>query len=67
MTMANISILDANADNGLFARARKALADYRLFRRTLGELDSMTNRELRDLGLSRYSIRQVAHESVYGS
>ena len=55
-------------DNGtsLLGRARKALADYRLYRQTLAELVALSDRELSDLGLSRLSIRQVAHESVYG-
>lgn len=51
---------------GVIARLRKALADYRLYRRTLAELESLSSRELRDLGLSRFSIREIAHDSVYG-
>jgi uncharacterized protein YjiS (DUF1127 family) len=53
--------------HGVFASFRKALADYRLYRRTLSELENLTNRELRDLGLSRLSIRQIAYDSVYGA
>ena len=41
--------------------------DYRLYRRTLTELDSLSNRQLRDLGLSRHSVCQVAYDSVYGA
>jgi uncharacterized protein YjiS (DUF1127 family) len=51
---------------GWFARARQALADYSLYRQTLAELESLNDRELRDLGLSRLSIRDVAYDSVYG-
>lgn len=51
---------------GWLPRIRKALADYRLYRQTLAELESLSNRELNDLGLSRFAIRQVAYDSVYG-
>ena len=51
---------------GLLARVNGAIADYRLYRRTLSELEGLSNRELRDLGISRFSIRQIARESVYG-
>ena len=51
---------------GLLARTRKRFADYRLFRQTMDELDRLNDRELADLGLSRLSIREIAHESVYG-
>lgn len=52
--------------NGLFTAVSRAFADYRLFLRTLNELRSLNDRELRDLGISRYSIREVAYDSVYG-
>lgn len=57
----------ARGGHGIFAGVRKAFADYRLYRQTLSELDGLSNRELRDLGLSRLSIRQVAYDSVYGA
>jgi uncharacterized protein YjiS (DUF1127 family) len=50
-----------------FARLRKAISDYRLYRKTLDELAALNNRELADLGISRFSIREIAHESVYGA
>lgn len=66
--MANVTSLDVHGNHdGLVARLRKAVADYKLYRRTLAELQGMTSRELRDLGISSYSIRQVAFESVYGA
>lgn len=66
--MANVIHADfGHARTGLFARISGAIADYKLYRRTLAELESLSNRELRDLGLSRFSIRQIAHESVYGA
>lgn len=52
---------------GLLARMNGAIADYRLYRRTLAELEGLSNRELRDLGISRFSVRQIAREAVYGA
>lgn len=54
-------------ENGLVARFRKMVADYRLYRQTLEELQSLSSRELADLGLSRASVRQIAREAVYGA
>ncbi|MBE3637658.1 DUF1127 domain-containing protein [Mangrovicoccus algicola] len=36
------------------------------FRRTLSELNLLSDREAADLGLSRADFRAVAHRSVYG-
>lgn len=47
--------------NALFAR----YTQYRNYRTTLVELDSLSDRELNDLGLSRSTIKSVALESVY--
>lgn len=58
---------DARGATGWIARLRKSIADYRLYRRTLEELRGLSDRELRDLGLPRFDIRQVAHDSVYGA
>lgn len=55
-----------HARPGLFARLNGAIADYRLYRRTLAELEVLSNRELRDLGISRFAVRQVAYDAVYG-
>lgn len=52
---------------GFFDRVRKAWADHRLYRATLDELNELNDRELADLGLTRFMIREVAHESVYGA
>ncbi len=51
---------------GLIARLATAIANYRLYRRTLAELGQLSNRELRDLGLSRFVIREVAYDAIYG-
>ncbi len=62
----SFDISHARSGHSLFSGVRKAFADYRLYRQTLNELDALSDRELRDLGLSRLSIRAVAHDSVYG-
>lgn len=53
--------------SGLWARVSKALADYRIYRQTLDELEALNDRELADLGLSRLQVRDVAYDSVYGA
>ena len=58
---------EAAGFSGLWARLGKRLADYRLYRQTLDELDALSDRELADLGLSRLQVRDVAYESVYGA
>jgi uncharacterized protein YjiS (DUF1127 family) len=52
---------------GFVARIRKAVADHRLYLQTLDELQALSDRELSDLGISRLSIREIAHDSVYGA
>lgn len=54
-------------ETGLVARFRKSLADYRLYRKTLAELEQLNDRELNDLGISRFSVREIAREAVYGA
>jgi uncharacterized protein YjiS (DUF1127 family) len=67
--MANVTAYDfrARTDNELnwLERARKAISDYRLYRKTLTELQSLSERELADLGISRLSVPELAYESVY--
>jgi uncharacterized protein YjiS (DUF1127 family) len=52
---------------GLIARARKSLADRRRYRRTVEELKALSDRDLADLNIARFSIRDVARDSVYGA
>ena len=40
-------------------------AKYRLYRRTLAELQGLSGRELADLGLNRTEIRRVAYFAAY--
>lgn len=68
--MANAAIYNvasSNRSHGLFASIRQSFADYALYRRTLGELQDLSDRELNDLGISRFSVRQIAYDSVYGA
>ncbi|MCK8465500.1 DUF1127 domain-containing protein [Aliiroseovarius sp. S1339] len=37
------------------------------YRKTVRELGSLSDRELEDLGISRGSVRFVAHMAVYGN
>lgn len=57
----------ATAGEGLVARLGVALADWRLYRRTLAELDALSDRDLADLGLFRHDIPRIARETVYGA
>jgi uncharacterized protein YjiS (DUF1127 family) len=52
---------------GWIAGVQKSLADYRRFRRTVEELDALSDRELADLDIARFAIRDVARDSVYGA
>jgi len=38
---------------------------FRLYKKTYNELSDLTDRDLADLGLTRASLRSVAHEAVY--
>jgi uncharacterized protein YjiS (DUF1127 family) len=49
------------------ASLRRAWADYRAYRATLGELGSLTDRQLGDLGLTRGEIGATARRAVYGN
>jgi len=48
------------------AALRRTIADYRAYRKTLEELDNLTDRDLNDLGLARADIPRIARETVYG-
>lgn len=48
----------------LVARLAQRWAAYQTYRRTLFELETLTDRELNDIGLSRWDIRRVARESA---
>jgi uncharacterized protein YjiS (DUF1127 family) len=41
------------------------IAMYRLYRRTLSELQELGDRELKDLGLNRSMLRSIAYKTAY--
>jgi len=62
-----------SARGGLMARlailkdgVATALPQRRTYARTVAELNALTDRELTDLGISRLSIPEIAHEAAYG-
>ncbi|WP_071835003.1 DUF1127 domain-containing protein [Pararhizobium antarcticum] len=44
----------------------RSFNNWRKFRQTVNELDRMSTRELRDLGIDRADIRSVARSSIAG-
>lgn len=59
-----IGLLSPIAD--VFAGLSAAWARSRVYTRTYNELNSLTTRELNDLGISRSMISRLAHEAAYG-
>ena len=43
-----------------------AINQRRVYTRTVAELNSLTDRELSDLGISRLGITEIAREAAYG-
>jgi uncharacterized protein YjiS (DUF1127 family) len=43
-----------------------AINQRRVYTRTVDELNSLSDRELADLGISRLSISDIAREAAYG-
>ena len=43
-----------------------AIAQRRIYARTVAELNGLTDRELADLGISRLGITDIAREAAYG-
>lgn len=54
-----------DGNSGVLAQLKQRFANYRLYLRTLGELDALTDRDLADLGISRFDVKQLAWDSVY--
>ncbi|MGP3695652.1 DUF1127 domain-containing protein [Rhodobacter sp. NSM] len=48
------------------ASVKHALAQRRIYRQTVRELNSLTTRELADLGIHRSMITRIATEAAYG-
>lgn len=53
--------------NGLVARMNDARRRYSVYRQTVAELNSLSDRDLSDLGIARASITSVATEAAYGN
>jgi uncharacterized protein YjiS (DUF1127 family) len=51
-----------NSIQDFVAKVSKRKAKVRLVRNTVKQLNALTDRELRDIGLSRYDIEMVAKE-----
>ncbi|MCT4555651.1 MAG: DUF1127 domain-containing protein [Pelagimonas sp.] len=49
----------------LVAELRARIARRRVYRNTLSELTSLSDRELSDLGLNRSVIRRIAWQAAY--
>lgn len=71
--MANVTTHTFNTAT-IADRIRGAIAGFQAYRTnraeyvaTVRELDRLTNRELNDLGMSRYDIPRIAHDHVYGA
>lgn len=41
-------------------------AKRKVYRATLSELETLTDRDLNDLGIARSAIKAIAHEAAYG-
>ena len=52
--------------SALVAAVKLSLQRRAIYQQTLHELNSLSDRDLTDLGLSRASIRTVAREAAYG-
>lgn len=49
-----------------FTAAKAELRRQRVYRRTLRELNALTERELADLGIHASMIQQIAREAAWG-
>lgn len=51
----------------VLASVKQTLAQRRVYRQTVRELNALTTRELADLGIHRSMITRVAMEAAYGN
>jgi uncharacterized protein YjiS (DUF1127 family) len=52
--------------NGMITHLRSAIEKRRAYNSIVFELSTLSDRELADLGMNRFSARNVAREHVYG-
>jgi len=50
----------------IFGDVAERIARYRTFRTTLNELQTLSDRDLTDLGISRSNVRSIAYDAAYG-
>mgnify|MGYP005992209883 CR=1 FL=1 len=71
MAFANASHTADFGLTGRFTAIKNSLVErvarHRVYRETMVELESLSNRELSDLGLSRAGIKSIALEAAYGN
>ena len=53
--------------DGFAERLAASYLQWRLYHRTLSELRAIDTRELNDLGLDQYRLKETAWEAVYGA
>lgn len=63
--VSNVRATTGNRIGGFFNGVSARFAQYRTYRKTLDELQSLTDRELSDLGISRHSVRAIAYRAAY--
>lgn len=61
----NVRATTESRIGGFFNGVSARFAQYRTYRKTLEELESLTDRELSDLGISRHSVRAIAYRAAY--
>ncbi|MGI1661077.1 DUF1127 domain-containing protein [Palleronia sp. KMU-117] len=54
-----------SAAASIFGSIAERVRRYRMYRQTLAELHTLTDRELADLGLSRSMVRSLAYQAAY--
>jgi uncharacterized protein YjiS (DUF1127 family) len=69
MAYLNTTFRPAIADRvrALFEAAREARAKRAIYKRTVNELSALSNRDLADLGITRYDIETLAWTQAYGA
>ena len=71
MTVLTETFFAGTSLNERFAAFRAQLADKiakrKVYRTTVSELESLSSRDLADLGISRSMIKSIALEAAYGN
>jgi len=56
----------SNGFSGVFGAMSQRYTRYKTYRTTLDELESLSDRDLADLGIARGMIRAIAYKAAYG-